>query len=89
MVLSKFKRDNENGAKREMLEELFNDMYKSRRRIYQVNFFRGIFFGLGSVLGGTVVVAVLVWILSFFVQIPGVGNALQNAQNKIENTQSR
>lgn len=39
------------------LEEMFNDIYSERRRIYGVNFFRGLFFGLGTFLGGTVVVS--------------------------------
>ncbi len=30
-----------------------------------MNFFRGVFFGLGSVLGGTVVIAVLIWLMTF------------------------
>jgi hypothetical protein len=88
-AVQKVKKDNENGAKRDYLEDLFNDMYKNRLRIYQVNFVRGIFFGLGSVIGGTVVVALIVWILSFFVNLPGIGNSVQNAQQKIENSQHR
>jgi hypothetical protein len=88
-IAQKVKKDNENGAKRDYLEDLFNDMYKNRLRIYQVNFVRGIFFGLGSVIGGTVVVALIVWILSFFVNIPGIGDSVQNAQQKIENSQHR
>ncbi len=29
-----------------------------------MNFFRGISFGLGSVVGGTIVVALLIWLLN-------------------------
>jgi len=36
-----------------------------------MNFVRGIFFGLGSILGGTIIVAVLVAALTSFNQIPG------------------
>lgn len=76
-------------ARRAIFEELFNDFYDDRRNIYRMNFFRGIFFGLGSVLGGTVVVAAVVWILSFFVQLPFIGQSVENAKDQIESSQSR
>lgn len=60
----KFKRVQTIDAERSLLEELFQDMYAERRKIYQINFIRGLFFGLGSVLGGTILIALLVWILT-------------------------
>ena len=48
----------------QMLEDGFNDFYRNRSRVYKVNFVRGIFFGLGSVLGGTIVIAIVVALLS-------------------------
>ena len=54
-----------------LVEDLFNDFYTSRRKVYWMNFSRGIFFGVGSVLGGTIVVALLAWVLSWFADIPG------------------
>lgn len=77
---------NETEAKRAVLEELFNDIYHHRLRIYRVNFVRGILFGAGSALGGTIVIALIVWILSLFVNIPVVGELFQNAQHSIEQT---
>jgi hypothetical protein len=32
---------------------------------------RGVFFGLGSLLGGTIVVALLIGLMTLFIQIPG------------------
>lgn len=54
---------NENGARRQVLEDLFYDFNKSRVQVYWMNFVRGTFFGFGTVLGGTVVVAIIIWIL--------------------------
>lgn len=66
---------NERGAREALLEDLFYDFNRSRVQIYKMNFVRGIFFGLGSVLGGTIVVALLVWILGAFVNIyPPLGD---------------
>ena len=69
------KENNERGARESVLEDLFNDFNRNRFTIYKFNFFRGIFFGLGSVLGGTVVLALLIWILNFTGHlIPGVAD---------------
>jgi hypothetical protein len=79
------KKGNERGARESVLEDLFYDFNRSRVQIYKMNFFRGIFFGLGSVLGGTVVVVLLVWALSLFVNIPGIGQSVEQVQQTLQN----
>lgn len=74
----------EQSAQEAVLQDLFQDMYRERKKIYKVNFFRGIFFGLGTFLGGTLMVAFVVWLLSFFVQIPVIGDYFHDAQQTIE-----
>lgn len=76
--------DQARGASSALAEELFYDLYKDRKKIYRLNFFRGIFFGVGSVLGGTLVIAVLVWLLSLFVHLPFIGDTFKDAQHTIE-----
>lgn len=77
-IAHKIKSDNEIGARRAILEDLFYDFHRSRRQVYTMNFFRGMFFGVGSVIGGTLVVALVVWILSLLADIPGgVGDFIQ------------
>lgn len=87
-MLGKLKRkvvdDQAKAASSTMAEELFYDLYKDRKKIYRINFFRGIFFGVGSVLGGTIVIALLVWVLSLFVHLPVIGDTFKDAQNTIE-----
>jgi hypothetical protein len=79
------KESNERGARGAVIEDLFYDFNRSRVQIYKMNFIRGIFFGLGSVLGGTIVVAILIWILSavggFF---PPLNDFFDGVTNTIE-----
>jgi hypothetical protein len=82
-LTKKVKKDNENGARKGALEDLFYDFNRSRVEVYKMNFFRGIFFGLGSVLGGTIVVGIIIWILSLLVDWPGVGNFFQQLQDTL------
>lgn len=62
------KEKDERAARNQILEDLFYDFNSSKGQVYRVNFFRGIFFGLGTVLGGTVLVALMIWSLGQFAQ---------------------
>ena len=62
----KIARVSESGARRKLIEELFYDFHSSRRQVYFMNFFRGLFFGFGSVLGATVLIALAIWTLTKF-----------------------
>lgn len=82
-----FKDSNEKGAREAILEEMFHDFNRSRVQVYKMNFARGIFFGFGSALGGTVVLALVIWLVSMLAQsfpplqdfMNTVNQALQNA----------
>jgi len=52
---------------------VFVKQLNSRWRQIAANFFRGVLFGLGSVLGGTVVVAFVLYLLAHVDFIPIVG----------------
>lgn len=73
------KKDNTIGAQRDLLEQLYDDHYTNRWRIYKINFVRGIFFGFGSVLGATIVVSLLIWVLSLL-NVPD--NLLQSIETR-------
>ncbi len=68
-VIKTLRDENEKGARVSVIEDLFYDLNRSRSQVYWMNFVRGLFFGVGSVLGGTVVIAVLIWILGAFVNV--------------------
>lgn len=83
-VVKKLKKDNEDGARKAVIEDLFYDFHRSRVEIYKMNFIRGIFLGFGTVIGGTVVIALIAWILSFFVNVPGIGDQVEQVQQTIQ-----
>lgn len=85
--VAKFKHDQEMDARRTIIEELFNDYYKKRRNVYKMNFVRGLFFGFGTFLGGTIVVAIVASLLSLFVELPFVGQSVEKAKDTIQSTQ--
>jgi hypothetical protein len=77
-IKARIDRENEFGARRAVLEDLFYDFHTKRHQVYWLNFVRGIFFGVGSVLGATIIVAIVVWVLSRLVDLPGgVGGFIQ------------
>ena len=57
-------------GQREEIRELFEDVYATNKwHIARTNFLRGIFFGLGAFLGGTIVVALVIWLLTHTVDL--------------------
>lgn len=77
--LKKLADDQNRGVQKNILEELFYDIYPNRWEIYRVNFFRGISFGFGNAIGATVLVVVAVMVLNLFVNIPGgIGNFVKS-----------
>ena len=86
-TVNSIKEGEQRGAQEAMMEEIFHDMYHERKRIYKVNFVRGLFFGAGSAIGGTLVLGIFLWVLSIFVNFPVVGNFFKDAQDSIEQSQ--
>lgn len=89
-IVKKVKTDNENGARKAILEDLFYDFHRSRRQVYLMNFYRGLFFGFGSIIGGTLVVALILWLLSQLTDIPGgVGDFIKYIVDIVQHTQRK
>lgn len=84
-IAKDIKDDQVKGAPRALLEDLFEDYYKHRRELYFMNLIRGVFFGFGSVIGGTLVVALLLWILSVLHYVPFLEGIVQAAEQSLEN----
>ncbi len=68
-VVNKVLTSKERSARLGIIEELFQDFNRNRVQVYKMNFTRGVFFGFGSVLGGTIVVGLLIWVMTVLVHI--------------------
>lgn len=84
-IVHRIKRDNEIDARKNIIEEMFYDFHRSRRQVYSMNFFRGLFFGFGSVLGATILIALLVWAINLFGALfPALADFLNNLTDTMQ-----
>lgn len=76
------KEDAEKAA--QALEVLFTTDYVSKRELYKQNFIRGIFFSLGSIIGATVIIGAILWVLNL---VDGKVPFIDNVKETLESTQ--
>lgn len=69
------------------LESLYDAVRPRRQVVYRTAFFKGVFAGIGGVIGATIGVALLLWILSLFSEVPLIGNFFDQARDTIETQQ--
>lgn len=74
----------EKAARRALIEEMFDEYRSSRLKTFGFMFLRGVFFGVGSLVGGTIVVAGIIWFLSQFLGIPGIGEYIQPVVDTVQ-----
>ena len=69
------------------LEILFATDYIDKKKLYVSNFIRGMTFSAGGIIGATLVIALLIWILSLFDNVPLIGPLFENTRETIEQSQ--
>jgi len=52
-------------------------------RIVWTNFVAGVFRGLGAIIGASVFIAAMIWLLTLFVDIPLIGEYASNAKSTV------
>jgi len=55
------------------IEAIYETNYVNRLRMYKMSFVKGVVAGFGGVVGATIVVAILLWVLNLFDQVPLLG----------------
>lgn len=72
-----------------LAEVLLKAEYIDKKSFYLHSFLRGMVVGAGGVLGATLLIAVLLWILSLFDTVPLIGPTVDNARTTIEQRQQK
>lgn len=65
--------------------KVFEIGYSNKQKLYKESIIKGVFSGLGGVIGATLAVALLLFVLSLFGTIPLVGPISNNIRTTIEN----
>lgn len=76
------KTDYENIGK--MVQSIYESGYLNKNTTYKMSFFKGVFTGLGGVVGATVVLGLLLWALSLFDNFPLIGELTEKFENSVE-----
>lgn len=72
-----------------LTEVLLKAEYVDRKSYYLHNFLRGVVVGAGTVIGATVLIALLLWILSIFDTVPFIGPFVNHTRTTIEQHQQK
>jgi hypothetical protein len=68
----------------QMLQNIYESGYINRNTMYKMSFLKGVISGVGGVVGATIVIGLLLWVLSLFDQTPVVGPLFDNIQETIQ-----
>lgn len=66
-----------------IVASVYETGYLDAGRSYKMSFLKGMAQGLGGVVGATIVVALILWILSLLGTVPFVGDLAENVEETI------
>lgn len=68
----------------QMMVNIYESGYLDKNRMYKMSFLKGLVSGLGGVLGATIIVALLIWLLTLFGHISILRPLTDNVRDTIE-----
>jgi tetrahydromethanopterin S-methyltransferase subunit D len=67
-----------------MMQNIYESGYIDRNQFYKMSFIKGVVTGLGGVVGATIVVAIVLWILSVINYVPLVGPIIEPIRDTLK-----
>ena len=67
-----------------MVENIYLTGYIDKNKMYKMSFLKGLVTGLGGVLGATIVVGLLLWVLSLFNRVPLIGPITEQIKETVQ-----
>ncbi len=65
------------------LQQFYETDYVNKKQALTFSFYKGLAGGAGAFLGGTIVIALLLWVLSFFNQVPFIGHIIDSVRQNL------
>lgn len=70
-----------------IVASVYETGYLDIKKSYKMSFIKGLLSGLGGVIGATIVVALLLWILAQFQNVPLIGPLVKNVQQTVDSNE--
>lgn len=67
-----------------MIQNIYESGYADKNQTYKMSFLKGVLAGLGGVIGATLVLALMIWILSLLGDVPLIGRITENIVQTVE-----
>lgn len=63
---------------------IYETGYLNKAQSFKMSFVKGMFQGFGGVIGATILVALLLWTLSFFDELPFLGDLVNTVETTVQ-----
>jgi branched-subunit amino acid ABC-type transport system permease component len=67
-----------------MIESMYDTVRPDRGALYRTAFLKGVISGVGGIIGATVVIALIAWLLSLFTEVPILGHFVESVRHTLE-----